>query len=67
MVLSICITTIKQLNIIKQYERAFTVKFTEKKVFGGVLEDSHYASEAKQDRAKSKPYNDKNNDSKFHK
>jgi len=65
--ISICITTIKQLNIIKQYERAFTVKFTEKKVFGGVLEDSHYASEAKQDRAKSKPYNDKNNDSKFHK
>jgi len=52
--ISICITTIKQLNIIKQYERAFTVKFAEKKVFGGVLKDAHYASESKQDKPQKK-------------
>ncbi len=41
---SICILTVQQLNIIKKYEREFSIKFEEKKVFGGVLEDTNYNS-----------------------
>ena len=58
---SICLATVKQLNIIKKYEKEFKIKFQEKKVFGGVLEDTHYASESRQDKPKSKPYNNKIN------
>ncbi len=47
---SICIATIKQLNIIKKYEKQFSIQFKEKKVFGGVLEDCNYASESKLDK-----------------
>ena len=65
--ISICITTIKQLNIIKQYERAFAVKFAEKKVFGGVLEDTHYASEVKQDKQQKKFYDKKDSNPNSHK
>jgi superfamily II DNA/RNA helicase len=65
--ISICITTIKQLNIIKQYERAFTVKFAEKKVFGGALEDTHYASESKQDKPQKKFYDKKDSNPNSHK
>ena len=45
---SICILTVQQLNIIKKYEREFSIKFEEKKVFGGVLEDTNYNSDSKQ-------------------
>ena len=60
---SVCIATIKQLNIVKKYEKEFNIKFKEKKVFGGSLEDSHYASESRQDNPKSRPYNNKTNNS----
>ncbi|MCE5220568.1 MAG: DEAD/DEAH box helicase [Clostridium sp.] len=59
---SICLATVKQLNIIKKYEKEFKIKFQEKKVFGGALEDTHYASESRQDKPKNKI-----NTSKFHK
>ena len=65
--ISICLATIKQLNIVKKYEKEFKIKFKEKKVFGGVLEDSHYASESRQDKPNNKPYNNKTNNSKSHK
>ncbi|MBE6090067.1 MAG: DEAD/DEAH box helicase [Clostridium beijerinckii] len=45
---SICILTVQQLNIIKKYEREFSIKFEQKKVFGGVLEDTNYNSDSKQ-------------------
>lgn len=64
---SICLATVKQLNIIKKYEKEFNIKFKEKKVFGGVLEDTHYASEVKQDKIRNKSYNNNINNSKFHK
>ena len=64
---SICLATIKQLNIVKKYEKEFKIKFKEKKVFGGVLEDSHYASESRQDKPNNRPYSSKTNNSKFHK
>ncbi|OOM14304.1 DEAD/DEAH box helicase [Clostridium saccharobutylicum] len=63
---SICIATVKQLNIIKKYEKDFNIKFHEKKVFGGAIEDSDYHSEQKQEKARSKSYNNKFNNSKFH-
>lgn len=63
---SICIATIKQLNIIKKYEKEFKIKFTEKKVFGGVLEDINPSSKTKQFEPKSKSFNNKMNKSKFH-
>jgi len=59
---SICLATVKQLNIIKKYEKEFKIKFQEKKVFGGVLEDTHYVSESKQDK-----FNNKTSASRFHK
>ena len=65
--ISICIATIKQLNIIKKYEKEFTIKFNEKKVFGGVLEDAHYASESKQDKPQKKFYENKESNPKFKK
>ncbi|WP_026887266.1 DEAD/DEAH box helicase [Clostridium beijerinckii] len=45
---SICILTTQQLNIIKKYEREFSIQFEEKKVFGGVLEDATYNSDSNQ-------------------
>lgn len=63
---SICIATIKQLNIIKKYEKEFNIKFKEKKVFGGVLEDTKYSSESKQNKPNTKSYDNKMNNSKFH-
>ena len=65
--ISICLATVKQLNIVKKYEKEFKIKFKEKKVFGGVLEDSHYASESRQDKPNNRPYSSKTNNSKFHK
>lgn len=63
---SICITTIKQLNIIKKYEKEFSIKFIEKKIFGGVLEDTNPSSKAKEFKPKSKSFNNKTSKSKFH-
>lgn len=63
---SICIATIKQLNIIKKYEKEFKIKFIEKKVFGGVLEDTNTSSKEKQFKSKSKSFSTKMNKSKFH-
>lgn len=63
---SICIATIKQLNIIKKYEKEFKIKFIEKKVFGGVLEDTNTSSKEKQFKSKSKSFSNKMNKSKFH-
>lgn len=63
---SICIATIKQLNIIKKYEKEFKIKFIEKKVFGGALEDINPSSKTKQFEPKSKSFNNKMNKSKFH-
>lgn len=63
---SICIATIKQLNIIKKYEKEFKIKFIEKKVFGGVLEDTNISSKEKQFKSKSKSFSTKMNKSKFH-
>ncbi|AGF57119.1 superfamily II DNA/RNA helicase [Clostridium saccharoperbutylacetonicum] len=64
---SICVTTIKQLSIIKKYEREFNVEFKQKKVFGGILEDYNYSLEVKNDNSENKSYNNKFNKSKFHK
>lgn len=44
---SICLATAKQLNIIKKYEKEFNIKFIQKKVFGGVLEDYNYTDKPK--------------------
>lgn len=63
---SICIATIKQLNIIKKYEKEFNIKFKEKKVFGGILEDANSSSQSKEYKPKNKSYNSKMNKSKFH-
>ena len=64
---SICIATAKQLNIIKKYEKEFNIKFKEKKVFGGNIEDTNYSSEQKQVNKKTNSYSNKNGKSKFHK
>lgn len=64
---SICIATAKQLNIIKKYEKEFNIKFKDKKVFGGNIEDAHYSSEQKQVNKKTNSYSNKNGKSKFHK
>ncbi|WP_238917509.1 DEAD/DEAH box helicase [Clostridium sp. YIM B02555] len=64
---SICVTTIKQLSIIKKYEREFNVEFKQKKVFGGILEDYNYSAEINNDKTKNKSYSNKFDKSKFHK
>jgi len=64
---SVCITTTKELDIIKKYESQFSITFKQKKVFGGFLEDYNYASELKQDRSHIKSYDNKDNSPKFHK
>jgi ATP-dependent RNA helicase DeaD len=64
--ISICLATPKQLNIIKKYEKEFNIKFKEKKVFGGILEDVKYSSKPNQDKPKNKSYTSKTNNSKFH-
>lgn len=64
---SICIATIKQLNIIKKYEKEFNIKFEEKKVFGGNIEDAKFSSKENKSRPINNSFNKKNNKSKFHK
>ncbi|EKQ57078.1 MULTISPECIES: DEAD/DEAH box helicase [unclassified Clostridium] len=51
---SICLATIKQLNIIKKYEKEFNIEFKQKKVFGGELEDYRHSTEASRIMNKSK-------------
>lgn len=62
--ISICIATVKQLNIIKKYEKEFNIKFAEKKVFGGNIEDAKFSSDEKKPKTINKAFN---NNSKFHK
>lgn len=66
---SICIATLKQLNIIKKYEKEFKIKFKEKRVYGGAIEDNNYKEDYRFTQKKAaKSYsnrNIKNNKSKF--
>lgn len=66
---SICIATLKQLNIIKKYEKEFKIKFKEKRVYGGAIEDNNYKEDYHFTQKKvAKSYsnrNIKNNKSKF--
>lgn len=62
--ISICIATVKQLNIIKKYEKEFNIKFAEKKVFGGNIEDAKFSSDENKPKTINKAFN---NNSKFHK
>lgn len=62
---SICLATIKQLNIIKKYEKEFNITFKQKKVFGGILEDYNNNPNPKSPKAHNN-FSNKNNKSKFH-
>ncbi|MFT8348415.1 DEAD/DEAH box helicase [Clostridium saccharoperbutylacetonicum] len=64
---SICLTTIKQLSIIKKYEKEFKVEFKQKKVFGGILEDYHYSPDETPEKKHNESHSNKFNNSKFHK
>lgn len=61
--ISVCIATVKQLNIIKKYEKEFNIKFNEKKVFGGNIEDAKFSP----NENKPKTINKSFNNSKFRK
>ncbi|MFW2488989.1 DEAD/DEAH box helicase [Clostridium chromiireducens] len=63
---SICLVTVKQLNIVKKYEKEFNIKFIQKKVFGGVLEDYNFSTENNELKIRSKSHNNKINKSTFH-
>lgn len=66
--ISICLATVKQLNIIKKYEKEFNIEFKQKRIFGGTLEDFNYSSDFKQSKPKNNSsYSNKMNKSKFHK
>ncbi|MDB2158775.1 DEAD/DEAH box helicase [Clostridium butyricum] len=58
---SIAIATIKQLNIIKKYEKEFNIKFEEKEAFGGKILDKNIPSEAYNERTPKKKSNSRNN------
>lgn len=62
--ISVCIATVKQLNIIKKYEKEFNIKFNEKKVFGGNIEDANFSSKENKPKTINKAFN---NNPKFHK
>ncbi len=62
---SICIATPKELNIIKKYEKEFNVKFKEKRVYGGKIEDNISIKQSKPKNKKT-TYN-KSGKSRFHK
>jgi ATP-dependent RNA helicase DeaD len=62
---SICLATTNQLNIVEKYEREFKIKFKQKKVFGGILEDYTSAAKAGELKQKNKSYSNKMNTSKF--
>ncbi|MDO5517279.1 MAG: ATP-dependent helicase, partial [Clostridium sp.] len=66
--ISIAIATEKQLNIIKKYEKEFNIKFAEKRVFGGEIQDKDSTksnSDFKKPRKKVNSYGNKNGKSKF--
>ncbi|MBO1686199.1 DEAD/DEAH box helicase [Clostridium butyricum] len=58
---SIAIATVKQLNIIKKYEKEFNIKFEEKEAFGGKILDKNIPSEAYNERTPKKKSNSCNN------
>lgn len=57
---SIAIATVKQLNIIKKYEKEFNIKFEEKEAFGGKILDKNIPSEAYNERNPKKKNNSRN-------
>nr|WP_173424475.1 DEAD/DEAH box helicase [Clostridium butyricum] len=59
--ISIAIATVKQLNIIKKYEKEFNIKFEEKEAFGGKILDKNIPSEAYNERNPKKKSNCRNN------
>ncbi|MBE6062089.1 MAG: DEAD/DEAH box helicase [Clostridium butyricum] len=59
---SIAIATEKQLNIIKKYEKEFKIKFENKKVYYGKIEDK---TNLKKPRKKINSYGNRNGKSKF--
>lgn len=64
---SIAIATEKELNIIKKYEKEFNIKFENKKIFGGKIEDTDTQKQVESSPVhRSKSYNNKNGKSKFH-
>lgn len=64
---SIAIATEKQLNIIKKYEKEFNIKFENKRIFSGKIEDaSSFKEYDKEPVHRNKSYNNKNSKSKFH-
>ncbi len=65
---SIAIATLKQLNIIKKYEKEFNIKFEEKEVFGGKILDKDSSRDNYNDRKpkkRSNSYNNRDGKSKF--
>lgn len=65
---SIAIATLKQLNIIKKYEKEFNIKFEEKEVFGGKILDKDSSRGNYNDRKpkkRSNSYNNRDGKSKF--
>ena len=65
---SIAIATLKQLNIIKKYEKEFNIKFKEKEVFGGKILDKNSRKDTYEDKKpkkRSSSYNNKYGKSKF--
>lgn len=65
---SIAIATEKQLNIIKKYEKEFKIKFENKRVFGGKIEDQSNVkthSNLKKSKKKIDSYGNRNGKSKF--
>ena len=58
---SIAIATVKQLNIIKKYEKEFNIKFEEKEAFGGKILDKNIPSEAYNEKNPKKKSNCRNN------
>ncbi|MBE6071025.1 MAG: DEAD/DEAH box helicase [Clostridium butyricum] len=63
---SIAIATEKQLNIIKKYEKEFNIKFENKKIFGGKIEDVNSFKESKQEPVHKNNADNKTEKSKFH-
>lgn len=65
---SIAIATEKQLNIIKKYEKEFKIKFENKRVFGGKIEDKSSEktySNLKKPKKKVNSYGNRDGKSKF--
>lgn len=66
--ISVAIATVKQLNIIRKYEKEFNIKFEEKKVYGGKILDKNSQNENFYDKRPKKinnSHNNRNGKSKF--